>query len=130
MSARVLSAIMFYPRGGSAHAARGLVHGLRDQGLTVTLLAGSRGGPDDFGNARSFYGDVVPVDFDPALSSSAPVRFEGPPGTAPMHPSFEDRPGAPDPVFAKLGDADYEGQVRAWARELARAGAAEADVLI
>jgi glycosyltransferase involved in cell wall biosynthesis len=46
-----------------------------------------------------------------------------------MHPSYEDRPGAPDRVFAALDDLDYERQVTAWARELQRAGAASADVL-
>ena len=46
-----------------------------------------------------------------------------------MHPSFEDRADAPDVVFAKLDDAEYELQVHAWARELRGAGAADADVL-
>jgi glycosyltransferase involved in cell wall biosynthesis len=46
-----------------------------------------------------------------------------------MHPSFEDRPGAIDKVFAALDDEAYERQVVAWMRELANAGAAEADVL-
>src|SRR4029077_1549467 len=44
-------------------------------------------------------------------------------------PSYEDRPGAPDRVFAALDDLDYERQVRAWARSLERAGARRADVL-
>ena len=35
-----------------------------------------------------------------------------------MHPSYEDRPGAPDRVFAALDDAAYEHQVAAWARVL------------
>jgi glycosyltransferase involved in cell wall biosynthesis len=47
----------------------------------------------------------------------------------PMHPSYEDRPGAPDRVFASLSDEEYERQVRAWARALARAGAESFDVL-
>lgn len=63
-------------------------------------------------------------EFTPALATEAPLRHEGPPGTAPIHPSFEERPGAPDAVFASLDDLDYERQVRAWARELQRAGAA------
>ena len=129
MPARVLSAIMFYPRGGSAHTARALARGLNERGFAVTLVAGSSGGPDAPGNARAFYGDVRPVSFDQALASQEPLRSLGPSGTAPIHPSFEDRPGAPDRVFAKLDDRDYELQVQAWARELQRAGAAEADVL-
>lgn len=46
-----------------------------------------------------------------------------------MHPSFEERPGAPDRVFAMLDDLAYERQVSAWARELGRVGAAQMDVL-
>jgi len=129
MACRVLAATMFSPRGGSAHATRAIARGLRDQGLAVTLIAGSRGPAEDPGNARSFYGVVQPVDFAPALATEEPLKFEGPPGTAPIHPSFEDRPGAPDQVFARLDDLDYERQVQAWARELQRAGAGEADVL-
>ncbi len=127
---RVLSAILFSPRGGSAHAARALVSGLRDHGWEVTLVAGSRRDHGVHGDARSFYGDWVrAVDFDAALASAAPQRFDAGPGNAPMHPSFEDRDGAPDRVFAALDDDEYELQVAAWARELRRAGAGEADVL-
>ncbi len=126
---RVVSAILFSPRGGSAHVARALARGLRARGFAVTLVAGSRGDLGVHGDARAFYRDVRVVDFGPALASGAPLRFEGPPGTAPLHPSFEDRPGARDCVFAMLDDLDYERQVRAWSRELERAGAREADVL-
>jgi glycosyltransferase involved in cell wall biosynthesis len=126
---KVLTAILFSPRGGSAPVTRSLVRGLREQGCAVTLLAGSRCDLGRHGDARAFYGDVRPVSFDAALATTAPLQFEGPPGTAPMHPSFEERAGAPDGVFASLDDLDYERQVGAWARELERAGAADADVL-
>ena len=129
MAPRVLSAILFSPRGGSAHAARALADGLRTQGCSVTLVAGSRADLGIHGDARAFYGDVHAVKFDAALASGAPLRFEGSVGSAPLHPSFEDRPGAPDRVFAMLDDLDYERHVRAWSRELGRAGAREADVL-
>ncbi|HET9720442.1 MAG TPA: glycosyltransferase family 4 protein [Solirubrobacteraceae bacterium] len=130
MPVRVLSAIMFSPRGGSSHVARALVSGLRTRGLSVRLISGSRSDSDPAADAREFYdGEVEAVDFAPALASPAPLEYEGPAGTAPMHPSFEDRPGAPDPVFAALDDRAYERQVDAWARELERAGAAQADVL-
>jgi glycosyltransferase involved in cell wall biosynthesis len=125
----VVSAIMFSPRGGSSHVARALATGLRDQGLSVTLVSGSRSDGDPAADAREFYGDVQAVDFAPALAGADPLAFDGPPGTAPMHPSFEDRPGAPDPVFAAVDDLAFDRQVDAWARELERAGAAEADVL-
>lgn len=51
------------------------------------------------------------------------------PGCAPMHGSFEDRPQAPDAVFASVGARALETAVTAWGRELLRAGAAQADVL-
>jgi glycosyltransferase involved in cell wall biosynthesis len=129
MVTSVASAILFSPRGGSAHVARALARGLRSQGRTVTMVAGSRGDLGIHGDARCFYDHVQAVDFTPALASGSPLRYEGPPGTAPMHPSFEDRLGARDRVFARLDDLDYERQVRAWSRELERGGAHRAEVL-
>jgi glycosyltransferase involved in cell wall biosynthesis len=46
-----------------------------------------------------------------------------------MHPSFEDRPGAVDRVFAKVDDQAYEHPVAAWQDALAAAGAGDADLL-
>ena len=129
MALRVVSATLFSPRGGSAYVVRALARGLRERGCSVTLVAGSRGDLGRHGDARSFYGEVHAVSFDLALASGAPLRFEGPPGSAPLHPSFEERPGAPDRVSATLDDLEYERQVRAWGRELARARAPDADVL-
>ncbi|QEC49000.1 glycosyltransferase family 4 protein [Baekduia soli] len=110
----VLSALMFFPRGGSAHVARALACELPEHGWDVTLVSGSHGG---HGDAHAFYDglDVHPVDFDA--------------GDAPMHPSFEDRPGAPDPIFAAVDDAAFGEHVQAWARALEEARAAEHDVL-
>ena len=129
MAPRVLSGILFYPRGGSAHVARALAHGLRAHGWSVTLVAGSRGDMGPEADAQQFYGHVYAVRFDPALATEQPFCFEGPRGTAPPHPSYEDRPGAPDRVFAALDDLDYEHQVRAWCRALEDAGAPDCDVL-
>lgn len=130
MTLHVVSAILFSPRGGSAHVARALAGCLRRLDFAVTLVSGSRSGDCGLGDAARFYGpEVHPVDFGPALASADPLRYEGPPGTAPIHPSYEDRPGAPDRVFALLDELDFERQVRAWARELLRAGTAQADVL-
>ena len=120
---------MFSPRGGSAPAARALARGLRDRGSSVTLVAGSRSDLGPHGEASVFYGAVQPVSFDAALASEVPVRFEGPAGSAPLHPSFEDRPAAPDIVFAMLDDVDYERQVRAWCRVFELADARAFDVL-
>ena len=96
----------------------------------MRLVAGSRDDLGSDGDAKEFFdGEVHAVRFDDALATEQPLAYDGPPGTAPMHPSYEDRSGAPDRVFAALGDNDYERQVEAWARELLDAGAADADVL-
>jgi glycosyltransferase involved in cell wall biosynthesis len=130
MALRIVSAILFSPRGGSAHVARALTRGLQAAGEEVTLVSGSLSAGGEEGDARAFYGPGVrAVDFCPALACGDPLGFEGPAGTAPMHPSFEDRRGAPDAVFARLDDLAFERQVRAWSRELELAGARRADVL-
>jgi glycosyltransferase involved in cell wall biosynthesis len=105
---------MFFPRGGSAHVARSLAHELPTHGWDVTIVSGSQEG---HGDASAFYEglDVHAVDF---------AR-----GDAPWHPSYEDRPGAPDTVFAAVDDIAYERHVRAWSAALSRAGAGLADVL-
>jgi glycosyltransferase involved in cell wall biosynthesis len=110
----VLSALMFFPRGGSAHVARALARELPAHGCDVTVVSGSLPG---LGDADHFYEgcDVHAVRFDR--------------GDAPMHPSYEDRADAPDRVFAALDDDAYEDHVAAWSRALQDAGAADADVL-
>jgi glycosyltransferase involved in cell wall biosynthesis len=124
---RALSAIMFFPRGGSAHAARGLARGLPEFGWRVKIVSGScqdRGADAD---ARLFYAglDAETVDFAPG-----PERAPGPAGPPdPVLASYEDRPGAPDRVLAALDDLAFERLVRAWAAALERAGAREAEVL-
>ena len=120
---RVVSAILFSPRGGSSHATRALTAGLEREGWSASLIAGSRadGGPEQ--DAHAFYAgqrQLTVVDFTAALRAEDPM--DPGPGIAPMHPSFEDRPGAPDRVFAALGDAAAERQVRAWATALMRRG--------
>lgn len=123
---------MFSPRGGSAHVARALANELPGHGWAVTLVSGSRSDLGDDGDALHFYAglDVRVVDFTAALGGDGdPMAFDGAPGQAPMHPSFEDRAHAADRVFAALDDDAAERQVAAWATALHRAGAAEADVL-
>ena len=127
---RVVMGIIFYPRGGSAHSTRGLARALMGQGWDVTLVSGSVSSPegqnDSPGDARAFYAgiDVRPVDFTAALSAVDPLRAD-----PPMHPSYEDRPGAPDRVFASVDDETYEHLVSAWMAALRDAGAERADVL-
>jgi glycosyltransferase involved in cell wall biosynthesis len=95
--------------------ARALARELPGHGWDVGVLSGSLG--TGMGDARRFYAglDVEAVDFDA--------------GDAPMHPSYEDRAGATDGCFARVGDGAYREQVVAWAAALERAGADSADVL-
>ncbi len=121
---RALIGLMFFPRGGSAHVTRALAHALPAHGWDVQVVTGSvRDGPSD---AKRFFAglDVCTMDYTGALTAANPLAHD-----PPMHPSFEDRPDAPDPVFAKVDDAGYERLVDAWSAKLAEAGAADADVL-
>ncbi len=127
---RVVSAILFSPRGGSSHGARAFTAELPAAGWGASLVAGSRSdcGPEQ--DAHAFYaglGDLRVVDFTAALDAPDPMAPA--PGTAPMHPSFEDRPGAADRCFATLDDAAFDRQVRAWSDALRAIEAAGADVL-
>jgi glycosyltransferase involved in cell wall biosynthesis len=112
--------LLFYPRGGSAHVARNLASALPAAGWEVTVVCGSL--PGRPGDARAFYRgiDVRPVDMTAALESPDPLAAD-----PPFHPSYEDRPGAPDPIFAALDDRQAEHQVRAWERALRDAGPAD-----
>jgi glycosyltransferase involved in cell wall biosynthesis len=120
---KVLLALMFFPRGGSAQVVRYLARNLPRYGWEPTILAGSAPGE---ANAEEFFAglDVRPVDYTAALASDDPLMAD-----PPLHPSYEDRPGEPDRIFAGVDDATYEHLVAAWEKQLRRAGAADADVL-
>jgi glycosyltransferase involved in cell wall biosynthesis len=115
---RVVSGLFFFPRGGSSHLARSLSRSLTALGDQVTLAAGSLGEPGGRSHAATFFDgvDVVPVDYTPGSG-------------VPFQPSYEERPDAPDPVFAGVGDATFERLVEVWGGALAAARADEADVL-
>src|SRR3954454_9663332 len=123
---RVVMGLLFYPRGGSSHVARNLAATLPQAGWDVTVLSGSVSRPGHPGDAASFYRglDVRPVDMTRAFNAPDPLSAD-----PPLHPSYEDRPGAPDRVFASLDATDTERQVAAWARALQSVDAAGADVL-
>src|SRR3712207_5738284 len=118
--------LLFFPRGGSSHVAQNLAAALPGTGWDATVLSGSVRIPGRPGDALEFYDglDVRAVDMTAALDAPDPMRAE-----PPFHPSYEDRPGAPDRVMASLDDEEFEHQVQAWESALAGAGAADADVL-
>jgi glycosyltransferase involved in cell wall biosynthesis len=127
----LLMGFYFSPRGGSAHACRAIAAELERHRPGVRLLAGSRRDLGAHADANKFFAgrDLHAVDFTGAVRSEAPLLHDGGPGCAPIHASYEDRPGAEDPVFARLDDVEFERQVEAWERALTAAGAHEAEML-
>jgi glycosyltransferase involved in cell wall biosynthesis len=124
---RVVMALMFFPRGGSAQVARYVARALPDAGWDVTLVAGSLGEEGEASHAASFFQgveDVRWVDYTAARDAPDPLAAD-----PPFQPSFEDREDAPDRVFASVGDEPYERLVSTWEDVLRDAGAADADVL-
>jgi glycosyltransferase involved in cell wall biosynthesis len=119
-------ALLFFPRGGSAHVAQNLAAALPTAGWEVTIVSGSLDIDGRPGNARAFYRDldVRPVDMTEAANAPDPLRAD-----PPFHPSYEERDDAPDRIMCSLDDDTFEHHVRAWARALEDAGAAGADVL-
>jgi glycosyltransferase involved in cell wall biosynthesis len=122
----VVSALFFFPRGGSAQVAHALARAMPAAGWEVALAAGSLGRAGVPTHAPTFFAgvDVQPLDYSPALEIAGQLG-----APVPFPPSYEDRPDAPDRVFAAVGDAAYERLVAAWIEVLARAGAAAADLL-
>jgi glycosyltransferase involved in cell wall biosynthesis len=116
-----LQVLMFFPRGGSAQVVRSLARAIAEgtSRWRPRLVSGSVGPPGSPGHAETFFAglDVVPVPYDAALAAPDPLL-----ASPPMHPSYEDRPGAPDRVMAGLDDAVYEHLVAEWSRLLAAPG--------
>ena len=123
---RVLMGLLFFPRGGSAQVVRSLARTLPSQGWEATVVSGSLQLPGLPGDAHTFFSglDLQEVDYTAALQAADPLRAD-----PPFQPSYEDRPGAPDRVFATVDEATYTHLVTAWTRILREAGAAEADLL-
>ena len=123
---RVLMALTFFPRGGSAQVSRYMARALPRAGWDVTLVAGSLGAEGEESHAGTFFGDIDLRAVDYTGSARAPDPLAAEP---PFQPSFEDRDDAPDRVFASVDGHAFERLVRFWEGELERAGAADADVL-
>jgi glycosyltransferase involved in cell wall biosynthesis len=117
----VLHVLTFFPRGGSAQVVRYLARALDEgsSGWRARVVSGSLGAPGEPGHAPSFFAglDLRTVPYDAALEAADPLR-----SSPPLHPSYEDRPGAPDRVAASVDDATVEHQVREWERILAAPG--------
>jgi glycosyltransferase involved in cell wall biosynthesis len=118
--------LLFYPRGGSSHVVRYLARFLPATGWNVGIASGSLGASDEPTHAPTFFSgsEVHAVDYTAAREAADPLASD-----PPFHPSYEDRPDAPDRIFATVDDDAYERLVATWERELAAAGADAADVL-
>ena len=111
---------MFFPRGGSAQVVRYLARALPGAGWRTRVVAGSLGAAGEPGHAAGFFGaetDLVAVPYDAAVRSPRPLA-----ASPPMHPSYEDRPGAPDTVMAALDDVVTAHLVREWEAVLGAPG--------
>jgi hypothetical protein len=104
---RVVSALFFFPRGGSAQVARALCRALPTTGWEVSLAAGSLGSAGEQGHAPSFFSgvDVVSVDYSPARRLADPTA-----AIVLFLPSYEDRPGAPDRAQQGRQDSNLESR--------------------
>ncbi len=122
--------LLFYPRGGSSQVVRYLVPAIQASGWPVALVAGSLGEPGDRTHAQSFFKHekLTPVDYGPALRAHAEGR-DPLAGPVPLHPSFEDRVSAPDPVLAAVPPAAGDHVTAAWERILSQAWPQPPDVI-
>ena len=112
--------LLFYPRGGSSQVVRYLVPAIQASGWAVSLVAGSLGAPGDRTHAESFFKhpQLTAVDYGPAVAAFEQGR-DPLAEPVPMHPSFEDRPGVPDPVFAAVPPAAGDHLAASWEQTLA-----------
>lgn len=121
--------LLFFPRGGSAQVTKYLAVALGDAGWSVPLVVGSLGAPGEETHAPTFFAgaEVQHLDYSAAVAAfeaghsavAAPI---------PMHPSYEDREGAPDIVLTAVDPALTGHLADAWEGPLAAAGADRADV--
>jgi glycosyltransferase involved in cell wall biosynthesis len=121
---------IFYPRGGSAQVIRYLLPVVRREfGTRVRLLVGSLGGSGELSHAASFYRgiELFPADYTDAVAAAAwadPIA-----APVPLHPSYEDRVGAPDRLFCAVSPTVAANLVRFWTAHLQGVGVAETDVM-
>lgn len=126
---RIVMGLLFFPRGGSAYVVRYLSLALARAGWSVSLAVGSLGVPGEETHAPTFFDglDVHFLDFTDAVHAfeSGGDAIAAP---RPMHPSYEDRAGVPDVVFASVPPELAEHLSAAWEAPLRAAGADHVDV--
>ena len=118
MMRQVTSGLLFYPRGGSAQVVRYLRRALATDGWSVPLAVGSLGGETEQSNASAFFGpdQLHIMDYTTAIEAYEAQR-DPIAAPVPLHPSYEDRPNAPDRIFTAVSPALSDHLTAAW-REL------------
>jgi glycosyltransferase involved in cell wall biosynthesis len=126
---KIVMGLLFFPRGGSAQVSRYLAAALGDAGWSVTLVAGSLGAPGEGTHAPTFFAgvDLQHLDYT-AAAAAFEAGASAVAAPVPMHPSYEDRSDAPDPVLTAVDPALADHLAAAWDGPLAAAGAAGADL--
>ncbi len=122
-SLRILQAIAFYPRGGSAQVVRYLARALIDRGHTVQVISGSLKESGRESDAEVFYEGIplVEMDYAEAIRGfGAGLDPMSDQFAAPLAPSYEDKPGVPDRVFYKVGRREMRHLVESWRSVLAK----------
>ena len=125
----IVMGLLFFPRGGSAQVTRYLAAALGEAGWSVSLVAGSLGAPGQDTHAPTFFAgtDLQHVDYTAAVAAFA-TGASAVAAPVPMHPSYEDREGAPDPVLAAVDPALADHLSSVWEAPFAAAGAERADL--
>jgi D-inositol-3-phosphate glycosyltransferase len=121
--------LLFFPRGGSAQGARYLSRALAAAGWSVELVTGSLGEAGDETHAPTFFTGlrVHWLDYSEAVRAfAAGGSALGTP--VPMHPSYEDRKGAPDVVLAAVPIELVMRLSSVWEEPFRAAGAERADI--
>ncbi|MFB7178467.1 glycosyltransferase family 4 protein [Streptomyces sp. NPDC056257] len=122
--------ILFFPRGGSSLVVKNLTEQTLAAGRPARIFAGSLGQPGAYSHAPTFY-DGLPLtacDYNPARAA----HTRGADALAqpvPMHPSYEDRTGAPDRVFAAVAPATADAIEAYWRCHLTTHQAGQAGLL-
>ncbi|MFE9636570.1 glycosyltransferase family 4 protein [Streptomyces sp. NPDC006463] len=111
--------ILFFPRGGSSLVVKNLTEQTLAAGRPARIFAGSLGQPGAYSHAPTFYTGLplTVTDYNPA----ATAHTHGADALAqpvPMHPSYEDRTGAPDRVFAAVAPHTADAIETYWRRHL------------
>ena len=121
--------LLFFPRGGSAQVTRDLAAALGEAGWSVSLVAGSLGAPGQDTHAATFFAgiDLQHLDYTAAVAAFA-TGASALAAPVPMHPSYEDRKDAPDPVLAAVDPALADHLSSVWEAPFSAAGAERADL--